>query len=97
MHFGPSSEAQNDAIYIIQDGKLIDGKKGYTELSTQKAGVLFTTKDLKQYALDFAETMEQYKRVQSGLVTEVVSISGTYAVVLESIDDVIAHLDVIVR
>lgn len=78
------------------DSKVLSNKKGYTELSTQKAGVLFTTKTLKDHSLEYAQTRDQYNRTQSTLVAEVVSIAGTYTSILETVDDVIAHLDVIV-
>ncbi|EPS97986.1 hypothetical protein FOMPIDRAFT_1127467 [Fomitopsis schrenkii] len=77
------------------DARLIKGN-GYTELSTIKAGAYFTTKTLKELATEYKETAEQYQRTQSGLVKEVVNIAATYAPVLESWNNVLAHLDVIV-
>jgi hypothetical protein len=62
----------------IQDAKVLAGKKKYTELSTQKAGVLFTSEKLKDTAIEYAHTRDQYNRAQSTLVAEVVSISGTF-------------------
>ncbi|KAG8802715.1 MutS-like protein [Serendipita sp. 398] len=78
------------------DSKLIERKSAYTELSTQKSGVFFTTKTLKRHSIEYAETREQYQRTQSSLVAEVVAIAATYSVVLEAVDDILAHLDVIV-
>ncbi|KAF9265861.1 DNA mismatch repair protein [Marasmius fiardii PR-910] len=69
--------------------------KKYIELGTTKSGVFFTTQKLKQYANDYKEYSDQYARTQSGLVKEVVNIASTYAPVLEALDYVIAHLDVI--
>lgn len=60
---------------VIEDSKHIQGKKAYTELSTQKSGVFFTTKKLKELSVDHAQAREQYERVQSGLVREVVGIA----------------------
>ncbi|TFK39373.1 DNA mismatch repair protein MSH2 [Crucibulum laeve] len=69
--------------------------KKYIELGTIKSGVFFTTKKLKSLAEDFKEYSQSYNRTQSGLVKEVVNIASTYTPVLESLDNVIAHLDVI--
>ena len=62
--------------FLLQDAKVLAGKKKYTELSTQKAGVLFTSERLKNHAIDYANTRDQYNRAQSTLVAEVVSIAG---------------------
>ncbi|KZO98513.1 putative DNA mismatch repair protein MSH2 [Calocera viscosa TUFC12733] len=77
------------------DAKAIHNVRGYIELSTQKAGVYFTTKRLKEASTDYAELTEKYGRMQSGLVKEVVNIAATYTPVLETLDNLIAHLDVI--
>jgi DNA mismatch repair protein MSH2 len=87
--------------------------KKYTEIGQTKSGVFFRTHKLKRLAEDFAEFSQSYNRTQSGLVKEVVNIAGmlqnlssgpfahlasaTYTPVLESLDNVIAHLDVILR
>ena len=55
---------------------MLAGKKKYTELSTQKAGVLFTSEKLKTHSIEYAHTRDQYNRQQSTLVTEVISIAG---------------------
>ncbi|OBZ78347.1 DNA mismatch repair protein msh-2 [Grifola frondosa] len=78
------------------DAKAIFGKKKYIELTTLKNGVFFTTKALKELATDYQEATESYQRTQSGLVKEVVNIASTYTPVLESWNNMIAHLDVIV-
>ncbi|KAF8551428.1 DNA mismatch repair protein [Imleria badia] len=78
------------------DAKAIAKSKKYIELGTIKSGVYFTTKTLKSLATDYQETNEEYQRTQSGLVKEVVNIASTYTPVLEKLDHVLAHLDVIV-
>ncbi|EIW77166.1 DNA mismatch repair protein [Coniophora puteana RWD-64-598 SS2] len=77
------------------DAKVMMKNKKYIELGTIKSGVFFTTKKLKEFSGDFQETTAEYGRAQSGLVKEVVSIASTYTPVLESLDMVLAHLDVI--
>ncbi|KAI3615868.1 dna mismatch repair protein msh-2 [Moniliophthora roreri] len=69
--------------------------KKYIELGTNKSGVFFTTKGLKEHADNYKEYSDKYARTQSGLVKEVVGIASTYTPVLEALDHVLAHLDVI--
>ncbi|KAJ7054473.1 muts domain V-domain-containing protein [Mycena amicta] len=68
---------------------------GYIELGMIKSGVFFTTKKLKSFAEDYRDYTDKYRKEQSGLVKEVVDIALSYTPVLESLDNVIAHLDVI--
>ncbi|KAG5353079.1 hypothetical protein C0989_010702 [Termitomyces sp. Mn162] len=49
--------------------------KKYIEIGTNKGGVFFTTKRLKELAEDFKEYSQSYTRTQSSLVKEVVSIA----------------------
>ncbi|KAL4078153.1 muts domain V-domain-containing protein [Scleroderma yunnanense] len=78
------------------DAKVLSKNKKYIELGTTKSGVYFTTKTLKSFATEYQETTDDYQRTQSTLVKEVVSIASTYTPILESLDHVLAHLDVIV-
>ncbi|KAF8067657.1 DNA mismatch repair protein [Lyophyllum atratum] len=75
------------------DAKVLTKK--YIELGTNKSGTFFSTRKLKDLAEDFKEFSQNYTRTQSGLVKEVVTIASTYTPVLESLDNVVAHLDVI--
>lgn len=75
------------------DAKGLSNK--YTEIGQTKSGVFFRTSKLKRLAEDYMEFSQSYSRAQSGLVKEVVNIAATYTPVLESLDNVIAHLDVI--
>ncbi|KAG5637197.1 hypothetical protein H0H81_005410 [Sphagnurus paluster] len=59
-----------------QDAKSITKK--YIELGTNKSGVFFTTRKLKDLAEDFKEFSQNYTRTQSGLVKEVVNIAYVY-------------------
>ncbi|CAE6457674.1 unnamed protein product [Rhizoctonia solani] len=75
------------------DAKAIHNKRQYNEISTQKAGTLFTTSTLRELANEYGSLSDQYNRAQSGLVKEVVGIAATYISVLENLDVIIAHLD----
>ncbi|KAJ7652226.1 DNA mismatch repair protein [Mycena rosella] len=77
------------------DAKALGKEKEYIELGMVKSGVFFTTKKLRVLAEDHKDYSEKYAKAQSSLVKEVVNIASTYTPVLESLDNVVAHLDVI--
>ncbi|KAJ7867618.1 DNA mismatch repair protein MutS [Mycena leptocephala] len=77
------------------DAKNLSRDKKYIELGMVKAGMYFTTKTLRSLAEDHKDYTEQYEKAQRSLVKEVVDIASTYTPVLESLDNVVAHLDVI--
>lgn len=78
------------------EAKLIHNNNTYIELGTNKSGSYFTTKKLRGLAMDYQDNSEAYRKSQSVLVREVVSVASTYTPVLEALDDQIAHLDVII-
>ncbi|KAJ7442219.1 muts domain V-domain-containing protein [Mycena galericulata] len=77
------------------DAKGLDKNKKYIELGMVKSGVFFTMKNRRSLAEDHKDYSEKYTKAQSSLVKEVVNIAATYTPVLESLDNVVAHLDVI--
>ncbi|KAJ8701458.1 MSH2 protein [Pleurotus ostreatus] len=92
---------ENNATYgycfrvTKNDAKAIKNKK-YTEITTLKTGVFFTTSDLKELAEEYVTYTAQYSKTQSSVVKQVVEIAATYTPVLDLLDTVIAPLDVIV-
>eukprot|EP00842_Homolaphlyctis_polyrhiza_P002686 jgi/Hompol1/3418/HPOL_006577-RA len=78
------------------DASKIRSRSDYIELSTQKAGVLFTTNKLRQLSTQFTEYTELYETLQQNLAKEVISITGSYFPVLELLNQLTAHLDVLV-
>ncbi|KAJ4481616.1 DNA mismatch repair protein [Lentinula edodes] len=100
MQLDKKLHLENNATYgycfrlTKNDAKGLSTKK-YIELGTIKSGVFFTTKTLKQLAEDYQEYSSKYTRTQSGLVKEVVNIASTYTPVLESLNNLLAQLDVI--
>lgn len=78
------------------EAKCLANKQGYTECSTQKNGVLFRSKALKEFAAEFQDLQKQYNDTQSGLVKEVIEIVSTYTPVLEVLSQILSHLDVMV-
>ncbi|KAJ4478183.1 muts domain V-domain-containing protein [Lentinula aciculospora] len=100
MQLDKKLHLENNATYgycfrlTKNDAKGLSTKK-YMELGTTKSGVFFTTKTLKRFAEDYQEFSSRYTRTQSGLVKEVVNIASTYTSVLESLNNLLAQLDVI--
>lgn len=74
------------------DAKALRQHKQYIELSTVKAGIFFSTKELKQISEETSELQKKYDQQQSSLVREIVSITLSYTPVLEKISIIIAKL-----
>ncbi|KAJ1673298.1 MSH2 protein, partial [Spiromyces aspiralis] len=68
----------------------------YIELVALKTGVYFTTPRLREHSHTYSDLSNEYERKQSSLIKEVVRVISTYCPVLESLNGVIAHLDVLV-
>ncbi|KAI0296042.1 muts domain V-domain-containing protein [Russula brevipes] len=79
------------------DSRVISNKRKYIELGTVNFGVYFTTTKLKNFVMEYQDPTQAYSQTQSGLVKKVVSIASTYSPVLELLNGVLAHLDVILR
>ena len=77
--------------------KSVKNAKGYVELSTVKAGVLFRTEKLGDLATEYTEAADQYYAKQGELVRAIVDTACTYIPALLTMDDLIASLDVILR
>lgn len=78
------------------EASCIRNKRQYSECSTQKNGVYFTTSNMQDMRREHDQLSENYNRTQSGLVSEVVNVASSYCPVLEKLASVLAHLDVIV-
>ncbi|GAA6018060.1 hypothetical protein JCM10207_006066 [Rhodosporidiobolus poonsookiae] len=78
-----------------KEATAIKNKKGYIELRNQTSGVLFTTKELKRLVDDHKDVTKEYDKKQSSLVKEVIQIAASYCEVLETLNGVIAHIDVL--
>ena len=77
------------------DAKELRKHKKYIELSTVKAGIFFSTKQLKSIANETNILQKEYDKQQSALVREIINITLTYTPVFEKLSLVLAHLDVI--
>lgn len=63
-------------MFSPQDSGKIRGKHQYEELSTQKQGVFFTTKALREQSNRYADLAGQYDSKQSVIVREVIDVCG---------------------
>ncbi|KAJ3096621.1 MutS-like protein [Phlyctochytrium bullatum] len=92
---------ENNSVYgwhlrlTKSDAARIRGKREYIELSTQKAGVLFVTSKLKRLSSEIEELRSQYDSLQSNLVKEIIHVAAGYFPVLDRLNQVISHVDVI--
>ncbi|TIC31850.1 DNA mismatch repair protein [Wallemia mellicola] len=77
------------------EAKSVSNNKKYHELSTLKSGTYFRTSTLRDLGDEYKEVQTAYDKKQSSLVKEVVGIAATYCPVLESLDNVLAHVDVL--
>lgn len=78
------------------EASAIRNKSKYQEISTQKNGVYFTTRELADMRREYDQLSANYNSKQSGLVNEVVTVAASYVPVLEALAAIISHLDVIV-
>ncbi|KNC99246.1 mismatch repair ATPase MSH2 [Spizellomyces punctatus DAOM BR117] len=79
-----------------KDASVLRGQREYIELATRKDGVYFTTSTLRRLSNDYSDLSAQYEKVQSNLVKDVIEITASYFPVLELLNQLIAHLDVLV-
>lgn len=77
------------------DAKTLRNNKKYIELSTVKAGIFFSTRQLREISQKTAALEKDYERQQSSVVKEIVQITLTYNPVMEKLSHVLANLDVL--
>lgn len=73
----------------------IRNDKRYIELTTQKAGVLFTTKKLQELDRRYREAAADYEAKQTDLAADVIDVAASYFGVLERLNAIVSQLDVI--
>ncbi|ODV61420.1 mismatch repair ATPase MSH2 [Ascoidea rubescens DSM 1968] len=77
------------------DSSILRNKRQYIELSTVKAGVFFTTQNLKSISEQVKELQIEYELKQSTLVKQIIEIAATYCPVLHNLASLLAEIDVI--
>ncbi|KAI9206685.1 muts domain V-domain-containing protein [Polychytrium aggregatum] len=95
LKFEQSSQYGHHLRLSRNDASSIRGSRSYIELSTQKAGVLFTTPTLKKLSADYYSYLEQYETLQQEVVKKLIEVTVTYNSVLEHLNQLVAHLDVL--
>jgi DNA mismatch repair protein MSH2 len=80
-----------------KEEKALRGNKLFTSIDTNARGVRFTFSTLRQLNEEFLRLRESYDELQSHLAAEVIKVAAGYCEPLQSLNDIIAHLDVIVR
>ncbi|KAI5954920.1 MSH2 [Candida jiufengensis] len=78
------------------DSIVIRNNKKFNEIQTVKAGVYFTTTELKQLSQIYNESCDEYNVRQRELIREVLKISLTYSKVFLLLNLDLSHLDVII-
>ncbi|CCG21749.1 Msh2 DNA mismatch repair factor [Candida orthopsilosis Co 90-125] len=77
------------------DSVVLRNNKNYIELQTVKAGVYFTTAQLRKLSQVYSNSCDEYNIKQRELIREVLSISLTYQGVFSVLSLDLSHLDVI--
>lgn len=77
------------------DAKELRKHKKYIELSTVKAGIFFSTRELREIAGETSLLEKEYEKQQSVLVKEICNITLTYAPVLDRLSMILARIDVL--
>ncbi|GJN93057.1 hypothetical protein Rhopal_006102-T1 [Rhodotorula paludigena] len=95
LHFENSSLYGYCFRLTRKEASAIKNKKGYIELKSQTNGVHFTTKALKGLNDEHGDLTKQYEKTQSQLVKQVIQIAASYCEVLETLNTVIANIDVV--
>ncbi|KXS20715.1 DNA mismatch repair protein [Gonapodya prolifera JEL478] len=78
-----------------KDSSAVRNKKEYIELATQKAGVLFTTAKLRDLDRRYADAEAEYREKQRDIEKQIVEVAAGYFPILESLNDIMAQMDVI--
>ncbi|KAI5958543.1 MSH2 [Candida theae] len=77
------------------DSVVLRNNRNYIELQTVKAGVYFTTGELRKLSQVYSNSCDEYNIKQRELIREVLSISLTYQGVFSALSLDLSHLDVI--
>lgn len=78
------------------DATVLRGHSNYIELQTVKAGVFFTTAEMRNVADSYNSLQSEYNKTQSGVVKEIMEITASYRPLLDTLSSKLAEIDVIV-
>ena len=77
------------------DASNIRKHSNYIELRTQKAGILFTTTTIQRLSTQHTDLIDEYKKMSNSIQKEIIEVVAGYFPVLESLNGLVAHLDVL--
>ncbi len=80
----------------MQLDKCLRGQKKFITLETRNDGTKFTTSSLRSLSDDYRSLKSQYQSLQASLVSEVLQIAAGYTEPLLELNQLLAHLDVLV-
>ena len=75
--------------------KSIRGKPEYDVIQAAAGGVIFVTREMRNFSKKFSEAKVQYDVSQKDLLANIQAVACTYAPVFELIDETLAELDVL--
>lgn len=62
----------------LKEEKVIRNVRGFTQLDANKSGVRFRNDQLTELNSEYQEARDQYTQQQEAIVSEVISVAGTY-------------------
>lgn len=77
------------------DASCLRGLSKFKELATLKAGIIFTTNELRSLSNEFTDLSQEYKKIQARLAKEIIEIACSYCPLLERCSAVLGQLDVL--
>lgn len=78
------------------DGSCLRGQSQYKELGTVKAGIFFTTSELRELSQQYNDLQAQYESQQREIANEVIATAASYTPVFTKLSIALSNLDVLV-